>query len=48
MDDDFEDEEVEPIPLDRAEAARVRRDLEDLAAFRSTFEGEGFRGVSMF
>ena len=49
MDDDFDpDEADEPIPLDRAEAARVRRDLEDLASFRQTFEGEGFRGVSMF
>ena len=48
MDDEFEDDPAEPIPLDRAEAARVRRDLEDLAAFRATFEGEGFRGVSMF
>jgi hypothetical protein len=49
MDDDYEpDEAEEPIPLDRAEAARVRRDLEDLASFRSTFESEGFRGVSMF
>ena len=49
MDDDFDgDETDEPIPLDRAEAARVRRDLEDLASFRATFEREGFRGVSMF
>ena len=49
MDDDFEeDDAAEPVPLDRAEAARVRRDLEDLASFRATFEGEGFRGVSMF
>ena len=48
MDDEFDDDDHEPIPLDRAEAARVRRDLEDLAAFRSTFQGEGFRGVSMF
>jgi hypothetical protein len=49
MEDDFSDEdEHEPLPLDRAEAARVRRDLEDLASFRQTFESEGFRGVSMF
>ena len=49
MEEDFEgDDAEEPIPLDRAEAARVRRDLEDLASFRATFESEGFRGVSMF
>jgi len=49
MNDEFDDEDHdEPIPLDRAEAAKVRRDLEDLASFRQTFEGEGFRGVSMF
>ena len=47
-DEDFGDEEFERVPLDRDEAARVRRDLDDLAAFRRTFEPEGFRGVSMF
>ena len=51
-DNDDNDEELEgdpgPVPLDRQEAARVRRDLDDLAAFRHTFEPEGFRGVSMF
>jgi hypothetical protein len=47
-DDDYGDEEYERVPLDRDEAARVRRDLDDLAAFRRTFEPEGFRGVSMF
>lgn len=50
MDDEFEDfdEDVPPVPLDRREAARVRRDLDDLAAFRHTFEAEGFKGVSLF
>jgi hypothetical protein len=48
-DDDFEDfEDEEPVPLDAEEADRVRRDLEDLAAFRRTFEPEGFKGVSVF
>lgn len=47
-DDDFADEEYRPRPLDRREAARVRRDLDDLAAFRHTFEPEGFKGVSVF
>jgi hypothetical protein len=48
-DDDFtDDEEFEPRPLDRDEADRVRRDIEDLAAFRRTFEPEGFKGVSVF
>lgn len=41
-------DEDPPIPLDRREAARVRRDLDDLAAFRSTFEPEGLKGVSLF
>lgn len=50
MDDEFEDfdEDLPPVPLDRREAARVRRDLDDLAAFRHTFEPEGFKGVSLF
>jgi hypothetical protein len=48
-DDDYSDEEeYEPRPLDRHEAARVRRDLDDLASFRHTFEPEGFKGVSVF
>jgi hypothetical protein len=53
-DDEFDDgledddEAFEPRPLDREEADRVRRDLEDLAAFRRTFEPEGFKGVSVF
>ena len=49
-DDDMDefDEEYERVPLDRDEAARVKRDLDDLAAFRRTFQPEGFRGVSMF
>lgn len=48
-DDDLdEDEGAQPLPLDRREAARVRRDLDDLAAFRHTFEPEGFKGVSLF
>lgn len=49
-DDDYGDEDPEhpPVPLDRREAARVRRDLDDLAAFRHTFEPEGFKGVSLF
>jgi hypothetical protein len=46
MDDDFDDDELRP--LDKHEAARVRRDLDDLAAFRHTFEPEGFKGVSVF
>lgn len=50
MDDEFEDfdDDLPPVPLDRREAARVRRDLDDLAAFRHTFEPEGFKGVSLF
>lgn len=52
--DDFEDEfegdepEPEPVPLDRAEAARIRRDLDDLMTFRHTFEREGYKGVALF
>ncbi len=42
------DDDSGPVPLDRHEAARVRRDLEDLTVFRQTFEPEGFRGTSMF
>ena len=52
FDDDYDGDEAEegpaPVPLDRREAARVRRDLDDLAAFRHTFEADGFKGVSMF
>jgi predicted RNA-binding Zn-ribbon protein involved in translation (DUF1610 family) len=53
-DDDFDDEDFdedadfEPRPLEPEEAERVRRDLEDLAAFRRTFEPEGYKGVSVF
>jgi hypothetical protein len=47
--DDFEDERQTPRgPLDRREAALVRRDLNDLAAFRNAFESGGFKGVSLF
>jgi hypothetical protein len=46
-DDDFEGD-YEPRPLEPDEAERVRRDLEDLAAFRRTFEPDGFKGVSVF
>lgn len=46
--DDFDDDEVEPLPLDRREAASVRRDLDDLAAFKERFQPEGFKGVSLF
>lgn len=55
MSDDYEDDDYDdeddlggPHPLDREEAARVRRDLDDLQAFRRTFEPEGFKGVSVF
>lgn len=51
MSDDFSDEYDEddrPPPLDRHEAELVRRDLDDLAAFRETFEPQGFKGVSLF
>ncbi len=49
MPDDFDDDDDrEPVRLDRHEMARVRRDLDDLAKFRATFENQGFRGVSMF
>ncbi|HWB70629.1 MAG TPA: DUF5319 family protein [Egibacteraceae bacterium] len=47
-DDAYDDEESAPLPLDRREAARVRQDLDDLAAFRHAFEPEGFKGVSLF
>lgn len=50
FDDAFDEQGGEggPVPLDRNEAARVRRDLDDLTAFRHTFEPEGFKGVSLF
>jgi hypothetical protein len=52
MDDDeyeeYDPDEGPPVPLDRREAASVRRDLEDLSAFRRAFEPEGFKGVSLF
>jgi hypothetical protein len=48
-DEDYDDDEdFEGRPLDADEAGRVRRDLEDLSAFRRTFEPEGFKGVSVF
>lgn len=47
FDEDDGDEEL-ARPLDRDEAASVRRDLDDLAAFRRTFEPEGYKGVSVF
>lgn len=47
-DDAFGEGEHRPARLDRNEAAMVRRDLDDLAAFRQTFEPEGFKGVSLF
>lgn len=48
-DDEYDyDEAGEAVELDRAEAVLVRRDLDDLAAFRSTFEPDGFKGVSLF
>jgi len=48
FDDYDEDEDATPVPLDRREAASVRRDLEDLAAFKRVFEPEGFKGVSLY
>lgn len=47
-DDAFGEGEHRSARLDRNEAAMVRRDLEDLASFRQTFEPEGFKGVSLF
>jgi hypothetical protein len=46
--EEFDEDDVPARPLDRHEAARVRRDLDDLTAFRHTFEPEGFKGVSVF
>jgi hypothetical protein len=48
LDRSFGSEEHLPRRLDRREAAMVRRDLDDLHAFRSTFESGGFKGVSLF
>ncbi len=45
---DEDEEDGPPVPLDRREAASVRRDLDDLSAFRRAFEPEGFKGVSLF
>ena len=48
-DDDFDaEDEFDSRPLGQQEAAMVRRDIDDLAAFRQTFEPEGYKGVSMF
>ena len=46
--DEYPDDEPGPARLDRHEAALVKRDLDDLSAFRHTFEPEGFKGVSLF
>jgi hypothetical protein len=46
--DDYDEDEEAPVPLDRREAASVRRDLEDLAAFKKVFEPEGLKGVSLY
>lgn len=43
-----DDDDYEPQPLDRHEADLVRRDINDLAAFRRAFEPEGFKGVSLY
>ena len=49
MSDDYDEHDDVPQPrLGRQEAALIRRDLDDLAAFRHTFEPEGFKGVSLF
>ena len=45
MSDEHDDE---PQPLDRREADLVRRDMRDLAAFRETFEPDGYKGVSLY
>lgn len=53
-DDELGDDELDgpddhrAVPLDRYEAASVRRDLDDLAAFRDTFGPEGYKGVSVW
>lgn len=47
-DDDYDDDEYEPRPPGRQEAALIRRDIDDLAAFRETFEPEGYKGVSLY
>jgi hypothetical protein len=47
-DEEFEFDDEHPVPLDRREAASVRRDLDDLAAFRKVFQPEGYKGVSLF
>lgn len=50
MTPEWEDPEFfdESDDLDEHEAALVRQDLSDLANFQSTFESEGYRGVSVF
>jgi hypothetical protein len=45
--DDY-DEDESPVPLDRREAALVRRDLEDLADIKRVFAPEGHKGVSLY
>jgi uncharacterized protein DUF5319 len=49
-DEDFDeyDEDEDPVPLDRREAAQVRRDLEDLADIKRVFAPEGHKGVSLY
>lgn len=46
--DEHPDDDLPPRPLDREEAAHVRRDLDDLSAFREAFEPDGFKGVSVW
>ncbi len=47
-DDDDAEDRGRSQPLDRREAASVRRDLEDLDEFKRVFAPEGFKGVSLF
>lgn len=42
------EDDFEPRPLDRHEAELVRRDIDDLAAFRQAFEADGYKGVSLY
>ena len=47
--DEYDEEDEDHLSrLDGEEAVLVRRDLDDLAAFRATFEPEGFKGVSLY
>jgi Family of unknown function (DUF5319) len=48
FDDYDEDDDDAPVPLDRREAALVRRDLEDLAEIKRVFAADGHKGVSLF